>query len=338
MRIARRIVGVALVAMLHGVSTSAAAQAAAPERVSLSPEQMETFLLEAKIVRSRPSGSGTTGTLRLTLSDGTVTHDASAQFIEVEQAIYRVQGYTEFNFRDCYCFNIAAYKLAVLLGIDNVPMSVERKVTGKPSAVTWWIDDVAMDEEGRRKKSATDPNPQRFEHYRYRQRVFDELIQNRDRNLGNTIYTKEWTTWMIDHTRAFRLNKDSWAAGGADPRRTNVVRQSEEADRDLTGGCRRQAASESRNRGRPDASRPHHQSVRCPHREGRRGRRLVHLSVGLRQRCRQRSQRLTPLFVDRGHRITADLERRRHARRIERSTEHAGVDGEHPVLEARRDR
>jgi hypothetical protein len=208
MRIAGRFVGLALIALLHGLSTSAAAQAAAPERVSLTPEQMEKFLLEAKIIKSRAAGSGTTGTLRLTLSDGTVTHDAQAQFIEVEQAIYRVQGYTEFNFRDCYCFNIAAYKLAVLLGIDNVPMSVERKVTGKPSAVTWWIDDYVMDEEGRRKKSATDPNSQRFEHYRYRQRVFDELIQNRDRNLGNIIYTTDWTTWMIDHTRAFRLNKE----------------------------------------------------------------------------------------------------------------------------------
>ncbi len=152
MRIARRFVGVALIAILHGLSTSAAAQTAAPERVSLTPEQMEKFLLEAKILNSRAAGSGTTGTLRLTLSDGTVTHDAQAQFIEVEQAIYRVQGYTEFNFRDCYCFNIAAYKLAVLLGIDNVPMSVERKVTGKPAAVTWWIDDVAMDEEGRRQE------------------------------------------------------------------------------------------------------------------------------------------------------------------------------------------
>ena len=208
MRIAGRFVGVALIAILHGFSTSAVAQTTAPERVSLTPEQMEKFLLEAKILKSRAAGSGTTGTLRLTLSDGTVTHDAQAQFIEVEQAIYRVQGYTEFNFRDCYCFNIAAYKLAVLLGIDNVPMSVERKVNGKPSAVTWWIDDYVMDEEGRRKKSAADPNSQRFDHYRYRERVFDELIQNRDRNLGNIIYTTDWTTWMIDHTRAFRLNKD----------------------------------------------------------------------------------------------------------------------------------
>jgi hypothetical protein len=36
-------------------------------------------------------------------------------------------------------------------------------------------------------------------------RVFDELIQNRDRNQGNVLWTSDWTMWMIDHTRAFRL-------------------------------------------------------------------------------------------------------------------------------------
>ena len=210
MRIARRTAfALSLVAVLQGMSVWMAAQTDAPvERVTLTPAQMEKFLLDAKVLKSRAAGSGTTGTLRITLSDGTVTHDAQAQFIEAEQAIYKVQGYTEFNFRDCFCFNIAAYKLAVLLGIDNVPMSVERRVNGKPAAVTWWVDDVAMTEEGRRKKSAEDPNPQRFAHYQYRQRVFDELIQNRDRNQGNTLYTTDWMTWMIDHTRAFRLNKD----------------------------------------------------------------------------------------------------------------------------------
>lgn len=205
MTIATRLVGTAtLVAVLHGLVASVAAQTATPDRVTLTPEQMEKFLLEAKVLKSRPSRSGTTGTLILTLSDGTVTHDAQAQFIDIEKARYL----NEFNFRDFFGFNIAAYKLAVLLGIDNVPMSVERRVNGKPAAVTWYVDDVAMTEEGRRKQSATDPDARRFEHYRYRQRLFDELIQNRDRNLGNTIYTTDWTTWMVDHTRAFRLNKD----------------------------------------------------------------------------------------------------------------------------------
>jgi hypothetical protein len=38
--------------------------------------------------------------------------------------------------------------------------------------------------------------------------VFDELIQNRDRNQGNLVWTRDWTLWLIDHTRAFRLGKD----------------------------------------------------------------------------------------------------------------------------------
>jgi hypothetical protein len=36
-------------------------------------------------------------------------------------------------------------------------------------------------------------------------RIFDELIQNRDRNQGNVLWTSDWTMWLIDHTRAFRL-------------------------------------------------------------------------------------------------------------------------------------
>ena len=86
MTIATRMVGTAmLVAMLHGLAASVAAQTAAPERVTLAPEQMEKFLLEAKVVKSRPSGSGTTGTLILTLSDGT-RHPRRASAIRQHRA------------------------------------------------------------------------------------------------------------------------------------------------------------------------------------------------------------------------------------------------------------
>jgi hypothetical protein len=37
--------------------------------------------------------------------------------------------------------------------------------------------------------------------------VFDQLIYNTDRNLGNLLITKDWKVWMIDHTRAFRTYK-----------------------------------------------------------------------------------------------------------------------------------
>jgi hypothetical protein len=98
--------------------------------------------------------------------------------------------------------------LSRLLGLDNVPMSVERKVSGKRVAMTWWIDDVMLDEGGRQKEKTAGPNPSRTASQLHILRVFDELIQNRDRNAGNLLWTSDWKMWMIDHTRAFRLGKD----------------------------------------------------------------------------------------------------------------------------------
>ena len=115
---------------------------------------------------------------------------------------------TEVDFKDTYRYNIAGYRLSRLLGLDNVPMSVERKINGKPAAMTWWIDDVILDEGERQKKHTVGPNPSRTASQIHILRVFDELIQNRDRNAGNLLWTADWKMWMIDHTRAFRLGKD----------------------------------------------------------------------------------------------------------------------------------
>jgi hypothetical protein len=38
--------------------------------------------------------------------------------------------------------------------------------------------------------------------------LFDQLIANVDRNMGNIVYTKDWRLWPIDHTRAFRKNTE----------------------------------------------------------------------------------------------------------------------------------
>jgi hypothetical protein len=168
---------------------------------------METFLLQAKIVRTRSAGNGVTNSKRVTLTDGRITHDAHVQFIDEEKAFFEAGKATEVNFKDSYRFNIAGYRLGMLLGL-NVPMSVERTIDGKPSAITWWIDDVAMDEQGRVKNKRNSPNQPRFRGQIQTMRIFDELIQNKDRNQGNIVWTKDWDMWMIDHTRAFRLRPE----------------------------------------------------------------------------------------------------------------------------------
>jgi hypothetical protein len=61
-----------------------------------------------------------------------------------------------------------------------------------------------MDEKERLRQKATGPNPERTALQLEVMRVFDELIQNKDRNQGNILWTGDWKMWLIDHTRAFR--------------------------------------------------------------------------------------------------------------------------------------
>ncbi len=181
---------------------------------ALTLEQMEAFLLNAKILKTRDINKGVTGTKRATLSDGQLTRDAHIQTVNISKFVFTpALGNPEINFKDTYRYNIAGYRLARLLGLDNVPMSVERRVQGDPAAVTWWIDDVLMDELERLKrvKLKTVPTewlPARTAGYIHVMRVFDELIANNDRNTGNQLWTPDGKLWLIDHTRAFRLQKN----------------------------------------------------------------------------------------------------------------------------------
>jgi len=75
-----------------------------------------------------------------------MTHDAHVQAVDVARAVFQAGKASEVNFKDTYRYNIAGYRLARLIGLDSVPMSVERNVEGKVAAVTWWLDDVMMDE------------------------------------------------------------------------------------------------------------------------------------------------------------------------------------------------
>jgi hypothetical protein len=175
---------------------------------SLTPEDMEAFLLKAKVTNRRDAGSGVTGSSRVTLSDGRLSHDAHVQAVDVARAVFTAGKASEVNFKDTYRYNIAGYRLARLIGLDNVPMSVERNIEGKLAAVTWWVDDVQMDEGARLKKKTMAPDVQRFAKQIQVMKIWDELIQNKDRNRGNLLWTSDWSMWLIDHTRAFRLGKE----------------------------------------------------------------------------------------------------------------------------------
>ncbi len=191
-----------LLALFAGVSL-AVSQEHATHRTRA---EMEEFLLNANVVSRKTLGQGTTDSERATLSDGKLEHDAHIQSVDVSTNEFKTLHGSELNFKDSFKYNIAAYRLDKILDLNMIPVSVPRKVGGKSSAVTWWVDDKMMDEVDRKKQGLEPPDKDAWNKQMYVVRVFDQLIYNTDRNLGNLVIDKQWRMWMIDHTRAFRTD------------------------------------------------------------------------------------------------------------------------------------
>jgi hypothetical protein len=169
-----------------------------------SDADIEAFLRTARVTKPRTLAKGVTGSVRATLVGDTLTHDAHIQTIDESKPEFRSQKGVEFNFRDSWKFNVAAYRIDRMLGLDLVPVSVERTWQRAPGAFTWWVGDVLMDEGERQAKEIEPPNPACWNDQVRALRLFDLLIDNVDRNMGNMLITKTWRIWAIDHTRAFR--------------------------------------------------------------------------------------------------------------------------------------
>lgn len=168
-------------------------------------DEREAFLSKASVVTDAP----TDGRLswRATLDDGTRRHDAS---VVTEDG----SGPTRRNYK----FNVAAYELDKLLGLNLVLPSVERPVNGRPASVIWWVDSFAMNELDRRRKGVDPPDPDGWGRQVQAVRVFDELISNTYRDTAPPLYlntvwnnlliTTDWSIWLTDHTGAFRTRHD----------------------------------------------------------------------------------------------------------------------------------
>lgn len=172
---------------------------------ALTPEEQEAFMKRAKVVRTKGASKGVTNTIRATLSDGALTHDAQIQTIDQYMQVFQSKDGVEFNFRDSWRYNVAAYRLNKVLQLGRIPPSIERAHNGKQGAFTWWIDDVMMEEGDRLKNKTEVPDTEAWNRQMWHVRIFDQLIYNVDRNLGNLVIDKSWNVWMIDHTRAFRM-------------------------------------------------------------------------------------------------------------------------------------
>lgn len=181
---------------------------AEPNRVwarphGMSDAELEDFLLTAEITKSEDIGIGVTESTRLTLEKDGRRIRASFKTIDTDPGLEnsRVWPRTA-DFADRYQYEIAAYRLDRILDLHMVPVTVERVIGRERGAVQYWIEN-SFNEVQRREQNIPftghcDLKPQ----YDV-MNVFDILIFNVDRNLGDILYDSDWTLWLVDHSRSF---------------------------------------------------------------------------------------------------------------------------------------
>ncbi len=106
------------------------------------------------------------------------------------------------NYRDAAVFEVAAYELSRILRINMVPPAVERVINETRGSLQAWIDG-AMTEKVKFDEKLAPPRLAEWGRYRQVRDIFDTLVQNDDRNLGNTLIDSAWKLWLIDCTRCF---------------------------------------------------------------------------------------------------------------------------------------
>ncbi|MGQ9672192.1 MAG: hypothetical protein ACUVV5_03535 [Candidatus Aminicenantales bacterium] len=159
----------------------------------------EEFLKTAKIVRVQEIGEGVTKPLRLYLvKEGR----------EVSGAWKNPRGIQQ-GFLEGWQYEIAAYELDKLIGLNMIPPAVEREYEGKTGALSLWVtSQYSLLKIMEEKIEIPKEYLKQTDDMKYLTRAWDSLIANEDRTQQNILYTKDWRTILIDHSRAFRSTKE----------------------------------------------------------------------------------------------------------------------------------
>jgi hypothetical protein len=99
---------------------------------------------------------------------------------------------------ESYKSEIAAYELDKRLDLGMVPVAVEKRWKHERGAAILWLAPVCVWREVQFR-----PKPAKWDRQIVRMKMFDNLIGNSDRNLGNLLVDAEWNVFLIDHSRAF---------------------------------------------------------------------------------------------------------------------------------------
>lgn len=193
--------------LLAAVMSAAAAEPSPSDSPETRDAWMERVLREGTILETEEIGVGITRPLRVKLElEGKAYVAAFKTLHAVSQGVTHLPGKPpQLHFTDSYRHERAAYLLDRQLGLRMVPVAVLRRIDGKEGALVQWISDTFTEQELRDQHR---PQTEAMSRQRYVMELFDALIDNVDRNTGNSLYAFEGDRlYLIDHGRSFGISK-----------------------------------------------------------------------------------------------------------------------------------
>jgi hypothetical protein len=156
--------------------------------------ELEDYLRTAPVERIEQVPIGVTKPKRIFFAPGGLVESASFKKLPMGRRS---------GFWEAHRSEVAAYELDRLLRLDMVPVTVERPVDGELAAVQLWVEGCRMIKDV---DQSACPRPVEWARQVARQRAFDNLVANIDRNAGNILVDPAWNIILIDHSRAFASN------------------------------------------------------------------------------------------------------------------------------------
>ena len=160
--------------------------------------QWEEFLQTAEITKYEPVGEGVTKPWKLFLKKDGIEKKAAWKNVDLN-----LGG----GARDCWKYEIAAYRLDKLVGLNMIPPYVEREFQGRKGALSLWVESKHLLEIMEQGIKIPETVLKQVDDMKYVTRLWYCLIANDDPTQENLKYTEDWRTTLIDHSRAFRSDK-----------------------------------------------------------------------------------------------------------------------------------
>jgi hypothetical protein len=163
-------------------------------------EALEKTLREARVKKiEKEILGGRTGPWLVTLDTGAVKQRAVFRHVDRQRPNLTP---------DSYKYDLAAYELTKLLGIELIPPVVEREIDGRPGSLQIFLENCIREKDRKRKKLEP-PDPEAFSRSIAGIRVFEYLTYDECQDTDHLfVHTEDWRVCRVDFSEAFAPASD----------------------------------------------------------------------------------------------------------------------------------